>query len=84
LKLDPTNGNVWFITNEPPAINRLTPVANAMTSWSTDPYSGTFDLLQYIGRFRRRITLIGTCRCCVNSSGFMDVLSAGVFGHQMV
>ena len=44
LAADRASGDVWFASTLPPAINRLAPDTGALTSWSTLPYTSTFDL----------------------------------------
>lgn len=44
LDADPVTGDVWFASASPAAINRLAPDTGALTSWSTLPYTMTFDL----------------------------------------
>jgi streptogramin lyase len=41
---DPTTGDIWFLTQNPPAVNRLSPATNVVTSWSTAPYGSAYDL----------------------------------------
>lgn len=44
LATDRATGDIWFASGVPPAINRLSPGSGLITTWSTLPYTSTYDL----------------------------------------
>ncbi|MBI2865446.1 MAG: hypothetical protein HYX94_12905 [Chloroflexi bacterium] len=45
LDIDPTTGDIWFLTrSQAPGIYRLSPASNSVTAWATYPYTDVYDL----------------------------------------